>query len=99
MREQRLQDWQKFVSTEITTLFKVFYRINFGVLGLIVVLWSGQAFCGFIPGWTGDHPQSLVTEKVVLALIAASAAQLGALAFGVGRGLFKPPPGIDVSDE
>ncbi|MEJ1976324.1 MAG: hypothetical protein WDN49_09700 [Acetobacteraceae bacterium] len=93
-REQRLDDWQKFVSKEIKTLLES----STASMGAFLVLsWffglpsngrnTSQDILPLNPGW--------VTEKVVLALIAASTAQLGAIAFGIGKSLFTTPPDIN----
>ena len=77
--------WAEFRLKAAENILKFFYRTNIGVGLFVVVLWLVETWIK--PGLpTGKH---LITERVVLALIAGSVAQVGALAIAVGRGLFR----------
>ena len=80
-----LIEGRKFLRREIHSIFVAFYVLNGAVGTFVVVLWLLQSYFLYrrIPTVV------LVTEHVVLALIAASAAQLGALAVTVGGLLLK----------
>jgi len=68
-------------------LLRVFYALNATVFGFVVALWIADLIrtdCGSAPA------NRLITPNVVLALIAASTAQLGALVYAVGRQMFRP---------
>ena len=41
---------------------------------------------------TIEPDDRLISAEVVLALVAATAAQLGAIAFSLAKSMFKPPP-------
>jgi hypothetical protein len=75
--------WQDFLRDEIKRLLTAFYWLNGGVVFLVLLLWLGQIKLS--PATAAP----IITEKVVLGLIAASAAQLGALAFGAAMAAVK----------
>jgi hypothetical protein len=75
---------QEFVQREFSRLLVVFYSFN-GVVIFMVVALSAMDFWFMTARPPGTPYQRLITERVIMALIAASAAQLGALAFSVGK--------------
>jgi hypothetical protein len=84
--EQALDElaWQRFFRDETAKLLQVFYGLNAGVFLLVFILWLAETFCPL-----ANNRVPVITERVVLALIAASAAQLGALAFAAVLALIK----------
>jgi hypothetical protein len=68
-----------------------FLWANAAVLGSILIVWMSQEIFVVYLG-QAVAPPMIVTERVMLMLIAASAAQLGSLAVGIGLALFKGPP-------
>jgi len=63
-----------------------FWRINLFVLAALAVLLAFD-ITFFLKGWIAAE-QRIIGERTMLALIAGSTAQLGALAIAIGRGLF-----------
>ena len=80
-----LIEGRRFLRREIHAVFVAFYVLNGAVGAFVIILWLVQSFFLYHRAPT----VVLVTERVVLALIAASAAQLGALAVTVGGLLLK----------
>ncbi len=78
--EKSESDWRQ---GEISKLFVVFYWINGAVLAFLVVAWAAETFLSKAP--------QIVSERSLLALIAGSTTQLGAVAYFVGRALVPPP--------
>jgi hypothetical protein len=76
--------WQDFLRSETKKLLGVFYVLNGAVFLLVVVLWCGETFHAV----QNQHPP-IITERVILALIAASAAQLGGLAVAAAMAVIK----------
>jgi hypothetical protein len=66
----------------------LFRTINVIIIEFVVVLWLVDEF-HFQMAVHGDPPHRLVSTQVILALIAASTAQLGLLAVAIGRAIFK----------
>jgi hypothetical protein len=80
--------WQDFVQQEFSGLLRVFFRLNFCVLALILTLAMTDVILTVeLP--PEAHYQRLITDKIILALIAAYAAQLGSLAIAVGTQLLR----------
>ena len=91
IRAQKAEtDWAELRIRAAESILKVFYRVNFGVGTFIFVLWAVPTVLD-ASGIPLLSPP-VVTEKVLLALIAGSVAQIGGLAYAVGRGLFKERP-------
>ena len=80
-----LIEGRRFLRREIHSVFVAFYVLNGAVGAFVLILWLVQSY--FL--YQRTPTVVLVTERVVLALIAASAAQLGALAVTVGSLLLK----------
>ena len=80
-------DWAELRIRAAETILKVFFRVNVVVGVFIFVLWAVPTVL-HASGVPALSPP-VVTENVLLALIAGSVAQVGALAYAVGRGLFK----------
>lgn len=79
IEQDRLEnEWRR---KAIDRLLIVFYVINGAVLFIIVLFGVAQTFLAAAP--------HAITERTFISLIAASAAQLGALAGFVGRSLAK----------
>jgi len=90
LRAEEYEKWQIFLREELSKLFRVFYWINGSILSFMVVLLlsdCGQAVLSIV--FPNFHPHVYLTEKILLALIAATAAQLGALAFSAGLAMFR----------
>jgi hypothetical protein len=75
-------EWSKLRRKEVRRLLNIFYLVNGAVFLFTFIVWSAEKL--FPPPAPDGR---IVTEHVLLALIAASAAQLGVLAVAVGRGL------------
>lgn len=73
------KDEHEFRLVQARRLMDAFYILNGSVLLFI-----------FTETFLRPRPSPVVTEAVVIALITASAAQLGALALAVGKMLFDP---------
>ncbi len=84
VESQTLQEFvtnQGFIRNELRRLLAVFYWFNGVVLGFVLIIWISDS----LDLWFGSAAHArLVTSGVIMSLIAASAAQLGALAFAVG---------------
>jgi hypothetical protein len=77
IEQERLENaWRR---ESISKLLNVFYIINGAVLLFLFTVWLAQTLFASAP--------RLMSEHVLLALIAGSTAQLGALAAFVGRSL------------
>jgi len=72
----------KWRRTAASGILNMFYFVNGFVILFLFAVWLG-------PLWTSTMPK-IVTERVLLALIAGSTTQLGALALFVGRSLASP---------
>jgi hypothetical protein len=79
-----LQTSQAFVQAEFSRLLNVFYLLNGAVVVMVGVLAVADLFL-LIRQPPEAHYQRLITDKVLIALISASAAQLGLLAVSAGR--------------
>lgn len=66
----------------MTRVLTVFYVLNAAVFMFVVAVWLTERI------WPPTR-DPVVTDKVMLALIAASTAQLGTLAVSVGRGFWR----------
>jgi hypothetical protein len=76
-REEQLEsEWRR---KAVDKLLTVFYRINYLVVGLLLIFWIVETL---VP-----HAPQVITERTMLTLIGASAVQLGALAGFVGKSL------------
>ena len=82
-------EWQTFLRNEIKSLLRAFYAVNTVVALLVVILAILDYRHSWQPEVSGSVYKPLITERVVLALIGASAAQLGCLAAAAGTSMFK----------
>jgi len=78
------EDWSKWRRAQANRLFLSFYMLNGLIFGFVASIWLVETF------WSPRNDR-IITERVVLALIAASAAQLGSLAWHAGRQLLRHP--------
>jgi len=76
-KEQAKLDQQNEI---IETVKPLFLRLNGAVIGLIIIMWIGDFFTS----------KQIVTEKVLIALIAGVVAQAGAGFVIIIKSLFKP---------
>jgi len=83
-----VQNEQAYVQKEFSGLLGVFYLLNGGVAALVAVFAVFDAYMVYHRP-PEAHYQRLITDKVIMALIAASAAQLGSLAVAVGTQLLR----------
>jgi hypothetical protein len=76
--EDRLKEnsWRR---RAIGLMLAAFVTLNFAVFFFIYIVWKSE--------FAQPVANRIVTERVILALIAGSVAQLGALALGLGRAL------------
>jgi len=63
----------------VLPLLSVFYALNGAVIAFILVVWVGEGL--------SDRAPRMLSERTLLALIAGSTTQLGALALFVGKSL------------
>jgi hypothetical protein len=80
-------DWREFVKRQVSRILLAFYILNVLVFSLVACVWWFE-FEGILSGKLPAGDRS-VTSATFLALIAASATQLGVLPIGTGNVLAK----------
>lgn len=85
-----LDKWQTFVQRELSRLLWVFYALN-GAVVLMVGVLAYEDYSLVTRQPQEVHYQRLITDKVIMTLISASAAQLGLLAVSAGKQLLLIP--------
>jgi hypothetical protein len=85
-KAEQITAWHALLRSEVVVLLRVFYIGN-GALFFIMLIIS---FFDLLRSMYSTYSFSpVVTDRAILALIAASAAQLGVLAATAGRNLFR----------
>jgi hypothetical protein len=90
VRDEEFAKWQIFLRQELSSLLKVFYAANGCLLAFMALLLIVD--CIQIFGFSSSpnfHIHIYLTQPVLLALIAATAAQLGAMAAAAASGMLR----------